>query len=277
MKRAIPLIQTFILIICLSVSALAQEGGGLAGTLAGSIRAPEDETPYITQCMMGSFAADAVRSAADADIALVSAADLTGSLSSGTVTRADIEAVLRNDPILVRGVITPAVLYALLEAAVSHIELDTSTERIVEGSEIYDGFCQVSGFRFRYDVSAPAGERIVKVSLDDGTELSREDVSAVLILAAPENVLNGSCGLPTAVYEPAGMTLSEALAAFIDSAGSLSDDRTGRIEMIGSRDKPLVGMIPRAALTGGLAVLAVLLVFRRTRYNKLKDEYGFTK
>ena len=277
MKRLAPILAAAVLILCLSVPALAWQDGDVAGALSKAPKAPEDETPYITQCELGSMTADAVREAAGTDIALVSAADLTGRLPSGLVTWADVKAVIRNDAPLVCAALSPAALYALLEAAVSHVELDTSTERISNGSEVFPGFCQVSGFRFRYDVSAPVGERVLNITKDGGTVLDRTDTAATLTLAAPENVLDGRLGLPAIEYIPIGTSLTESLAAYTSSHATLSSEEAERIEVIGSRDNPLIGMIPRPALIGGLAVFVILLAFWRTRYNKLKDEYGYTK
>jgi len=274
MKRLALLLTALVLLWGLSAPAFALEDGDPVGALSRAPKAPEDETPYITQCELGSMTGDAVRKAAGSDIALVSAADLTGRLPSGLVTWADVKAVLRNDGALVRAEITPAALYALLEAAVSHIELDTTTERIAKGSEVFAGFCQASGFRFQYDVSAPVGERVLAVTLEDETELTRGDDTTSLTLAAPAELLDGTLGLPVVDYETLDLTQAEALAAYIADHPTVMEGEADRITMIGSRDRPLVGIFPKGVLAGGVAVLIVLLAVWRMRYNRIREEYG---
>ena len=287
MRRLLPAFLLGLLVLFLSASLPARADGTtgddaaageeIAGVLTRTPRAAEEETPYLTQCELGCAVTDAVRYSLGTDIALVSTADLSpgARLPAGAVTEADILSVLAQDEPLARAAVTPAALYALLEAAVSHIQLDTVTERIVPGTEVYAGFCQVSGLTFRYDVSAPVFSRVLEITLGDGTALDRADGTTVLTLGAPENILNGALGLPAADYSLTDETLAGALAGYIGTRTSLPEGRTARIAVVGSRDTPLVGMLPRGALLGGLAVLAVTLVFWRTRYNRLKDEYGF--
>jgi len=96
MKRLALLLTALVLLWGLSAPAFALEDGDPVGALSRAPKAPEDETPYITQCELGSMTGDAVRKAAGSDIALVSAADLTGRLPSGLVTWA--EYLLGTDP-----------------------------------------------------------------------------------------------------------------------------------------------------------------------------------
>lgn len=274
MKRFFSALLVLLFLLCAAaVTAEARQDGDFVGTLTRAPKALERETPYLDQCELGCAAADAVRDYVGTTLALVSAADLAGDLPSGLVTWADVTAVFSADRALARAEITPAELYALLEAAVSHLELDTSTELIVEGSEVFGGFCQVSGFSFAYDVSAPVGERVLSVVLDDGTAPERGDDATVLTLAAPVCLLDGTYGLPVIAQEDAGGTLAEALADYIAARTVLPEGETHRIEMIGARNRSIVSIFPKGALAGGVAVLIVLLAFWRTRYNKLQDEY----
>ena len=275
MRRVLPTLALIVLMLCaLSVPAGAWQDGDTIGTLTHTLRALARETPYLTSCELGSRAADAIREAAGTQLALVSAADLAGDLPNGTLTWADVFDVFSSDRMLAAAEVTPAELFALLEAAVSHIELDTETELVVEGSEIFGGFCQIAGFAFTYDVSAPVGERVVTVLLEDGTELLRGDETTVLTLAAPVELLDGTLGLPLVEYRTLEITQAEALAAYIAEHPTLPESKTDRITMIGARNKPLISMFPSGTLAAGVAVLVVILAFYRMRYSKIKEEYG---
>lgn len=262
MKKAL---LAFFLVLCLGVSALGAEEGAYIGALARATKTAEEESPYVVQCELGSIAADAVREAAQADIALVPTADLTGFLPQGLLSREDAVSVLTRDEPVVCVQLSGAEVYALLETAVSHLELDTVTEQIAEGSEVYDGFCQISGFSFTYDVSAPMGERICEVTLNDGETLTAE---TTLTVAATSSVLDGT---------QTGFTLSDAMVSWLAVNNRVPADSGDRIRVLGARDYASAGAFSPAVLIGGVVVLGLLLVFWRRRYANYKDEYGFTK
>ena len=277
MRRALPmLLLALFLVWTAGLNAGAWQEDDIVGTLTKAPKALAGQEPLLTQCELGCAAADAVRAYAGTDIALVSGADLRGDLPRGLVTWRDVQGVFSADRPLSAGTVTPAQLYGLLEAAVSHLETDTLTERVAEASKTHAGFCQISGFAFRYDVSAPAGERVLSVTLEDGGTPDRTARDPVLTVAAPTELLDGSLGLPPVIHTPLEGTQAEALAAYLSSRTVLPEGDTDRIVMIGARDFPLVSMFPKGVLAAGAAVLMALLAFRRMRFNKIQDEYGNT-
>lgn len=275
MKRLLSLVLLILFALwASSVPVVAWEDGDVVAILRSSPKAAERETPYIRQSKMGCVAADAVREYVGTQLALVPTADIEGNLPQGIVTGANVKAVFSEDWEIAAAEITPHTLFQMLETAVSQMRLDTTTEMVAEGSEIFGGFCQISGFTFRYDVSAPIGERVLKVTLDDGTELSRSDDAGIITLAAPEYLLEGAYGFPVVRYQLAGGMLSEALGDYVSTRSVLPEGKTDRIELIGARNRTFVSGFPKGILVGGIMVLIVILAFYRMRFRRIQDEYG---
>ncbi|QSQ24267.1 bifunctional metallophosphatase/5'-nucleotidase [Pyxidicoccus parkwayensis] len=106
---------------------------------------------------LGSFVADAFRAAAGADVALVNGGALRADsvLPAGVVTRRELHAILPYEDSLVTVEVKGSTLKAALENGVSLAREDAKPGR----------FPQVSGLRFTYDASRPAGERVVDVKV----------------------------------------------------------------------------------------------------------------
>lgn len=232
------------------------------------------ETPYLTQSQMGCAAADALRDYAGTDIALLPTADLGGTLPQGLVTGADVKAVFAADREIAAAQISPRLLFQMLETAVSSIRVDPETEQVEEGSEIFGGFCQISGFSFLYDASAPVGERILRVLLPDGTALSADDGESLLTVAAPAYLLEGAFGFPALDSRSVGGCLSDALGQYLSVRSELSEFDTDRIQIIGAQTHTLAGLFSGKALAIGLAVFIAILIFYRLRFIRIRDEYG---
>lgn len=259
-------------LLCLTATSAQAAGEESVGVLNTAPRSWLTETPFITQCELGCVAADAVRAYTAADISLVNVGDIRNDLNQGVVTQKDIENVFAADRPLCVATVTPAELYAILENAVSRVEVDPKSEQIVSGTETFDGFCQVSGFSFRYDASAPAGERIMLITLDDGRELSVDDHETYLTLGAAEFMLDGSYGFPPTEYRSVEGTLSTALTSYVASRSDLPEGETERIYIAGARQNAIVGMFPKGALVIGVGLLAAFLAFTRLRSRAREED-----
>ncbi|HEU5170541.1 MAG TPA: 5'-nucleotidase C-terminal domain-containing protein, partial [Gemmatimonadales bacterium] len=147
---------------------------------------------------LGDLVADAQRNALRADVAVVSDATLAGDLPAGPVTQGELRALHGGARALTTLTVTGGVLRQVLEAALSD-------DRPV---------LHVSGVLLRYDPRAPAGRRVRRVRLSDGSDL-KDKRSYTLALAAP---LARSARLPMlggAPAAPSTATDTDALAAYL--------------------------------------------------------------
>lgn len=262
-KRLLAAVTAVLLTAALSASALAAEQP--VGTLNKAPRPMEQETPFITQCELGSVVADAFRAAGGTQIALVETAMLSADLIQGDITRSDVERVFADNEPLVTTRLTARQLYGLLENAVAAITVDPATEHIdVDKAEQNRAFCQVSGFTLRYDASAPAGERVVLLRLDDGTELERTDDATAVTVTAPEALLDG---------ETLGVTCVDALFSYLADRSELPEGETERISVIGARENTIGGLFPRWLIVVGVGILAALLAMSGLRLKRHKEEF----
>ena len=223
----------------------------------------------------GSVAADALRYAADADFAVLPSGMLAGGLEQGFLTREQLEAVVDGDAAAAVAGVTPARLKAVLENSVSHIVTDMETETIDRSASDWEGFAQVSGLVFKYDASAPAGERVVWIKLPDGTALDLSDDTTVYRLASTEAVLSGSLGYPVfADAQTLDIGLVDALESYIADCGTeIRTEDLERITAIGAGENQLIGILPVPVLIAAAVVLIAL--FAALRLKPVWDEYHF--
>lgn len=269
MKR---LLTIFLLAALLVTSAAAEEPA--VGTINTAPRPMVEEHPVYTQCQLGSVCADALREWAGSDLALVNLGDFGQDLRQGEVTRTDLKAVFPQDRILALAEVTPSQLWLLLEQSVSRVELNLETERVDEEASRYDGFCQISGCTIRYDASAPVGERILAVSLSDGTQLSREDNSSVYTLCASAFLLEGGYGFPVVEAQVLEGSQVDALAAYVAGHSNLPETTQTRIEVVGARSDVVLGVLSTKTVFVGCVLLCALLVFSGRKLGRYRDEYG---
>jgi len=196
-----------------------------------SARAPGVRTQEMP---LGSLVADAYREAAEADIAVANGGDIRADLPQGVVTKGDIISILPFGNTLMVKTVTPALLRQVLENGVSGIIVDEQGE-IDHGRSAQGRFLQISGFSFAYDPAAPAGERIVSITLEDGTKLSLDDDKTRLSLAGASYVMTGG-NLYTMLGElPVERELGaadEALAEFVEKHSPIAPPAGGRIIII---------------------------------------------
>lgn len=241
--------------------ARAYEDSDVVGNLPTRLRIEgrtEEKNATNQECSLGSAAADAVRYVAGCDLVMLNGGDFQHGLQPGVQTWAEVQDAFRVDRPLAVVTVTTAELWALLEYGVSHAVLDESY-RLDREQSSFDGFLQVAGFSYTYDMSAPLGERIYQVKLSDGEELDRSDADRTFTLCATEYMLAGGYGYPLceAEYVPLQLTLAQALAEGI-SAGILEGvdyTRTQRVTVIGCGDDTLLAASPMA-----VAVLLLVLI-----------------
>ena len=192
----------------------------------------------LQETALGNFVADGMRSRAGTDIAIECGGHLVKALPGGSITEEDVRAVFAGDVELAAAELTAAQLFDLLEYAVSFAQITESEE--LDGDTGFDGFPQISGFSFAFDVSQKAGKRVRGVTLADGTALSRESdrrVTAVL----PVDMLDGTLGfsmLEGLPYEVVGRQ-RETLVEYVSAQGEIVIPDTGRVTMLGAAGETL--------------------------------------
>lgn len=271
-KTIIRTILVLILAAMMSVPAFAQET--VIGNLDMAPKPMNTEHPWYAQCQLGSVCADAFRTCAGTDIALVNTGDLDANLFQGEVTKQEICDVLPYDRQLAVASVTPRQLWQILEQSVSGVVLDLSTERVDEAASQYGGFCQISGITLKYDASAPLGERVLEAALSDGTALSPEDDETLLTLCASGFMLEGGYGFKELAAEPLDYTQTEALAGYISAHTNLPEDTQKRIDVVGAREAEVLGIASKETVLVCIILLCVPLVSIRMKMDRYRDEYG---
>lgn len=128
---------------------------------------------------LGNLSADALRDYCDADIAIQNGGGIRAGLTAGDVTVGDVFAMLPFDNKVTLVEVTGQTVWDALENG-------------VDGYPTTNGkFPQVSGIKYTFDGSKPAGERIVSVTLEDGTPL---DLNAWYTLACNDFMCGGGDG-----------------------------------------------------------------------------------
>ena len=201
---------------------------GESSVLMSSERSPGIRTQEMP---LGSLVADAYRFASDAEIAIANGGDIRADLPSGVITMGDVISVLPFGNTLMVKDITPAVLFEVLENGVSGIVVNDDFTIDYEQSP-QGRFPQISGFSFTYDPSAPVGNRVQSVTLDDGRELSPDDNTTTISLASSNYLMTGGDEYTMLEDIPVSRELGsadEALAEYIRKHTPVNTPSEGRI------------------------------------------------
>ena len=103
---------------------------------------------------LGNFVTDAIRAASGVDVAMQNSGGLRADLAEGPVTKGTVYEVMPFDNRVFTLEITGA-------------DVKTALEQGLRGDRV----TQVSGIRYSFDVTAPAGERVKSLTLADGKPL----------------------------------------------------------------------------------------------------------
>jgi 5'-nucleotidase len=167
---------------------------------------------------LGDLVADALREAAGADVALINGGTIRAGIPAGTVTRGAIHEVLPFDNWLISFALTGKELRAALEIGLSRVEVRDG------------GFPQVSGMSYTFDPRAPAGARLVSVSVGGAPleEMRRYVLATHDFLAAGGNGYTVFAGHEP-VFNDSGRWLRDILAEWWRRRGSVRYVTDGRI------------------------------------------------
>jgi 5'-nucleotidase len=205
------------------------------GTAAGFF--PRGGTPAIErigEAAIGNLVADSMRVRYGTQLALTNGGGIRSSLPSTYVPKdltldrtapapfdlvtGDVFTVLSFGNVVVTRTVTGAQLYAALEHGVS------------AAPSANGRFPQISGFRFTYDSTAPAGSRVRSVALSDGTPILPD--ASVYTLATNDFVNAGGDGY-TMLADGNGSSrevMADVLLAYIQELGTVTPVIDGRID-----------------------------------------------
>jgi 5'-nucleotidase / UDP-sugar diphosphatase len=113
---------------------------------------------------LGDLVADAMRAETKADLAFTNSGGLRADLPEGTITKGSVYEVIPFDNTLVVVKLTGAQVRGLLEDGLRHGRVS-----------------QQSGLRYRFDLSRPAGQRLLSVALADGSALDEARTYLVVV------------------------------------------------------------------------------------------------
>lgn len=175
--------------------------------------------PQKTETAFGRLAADALRAATNADIALVNAGALKpGVLRAGEVTSSQINALLSfpGDDIA-----TITISGAQLRAA-----LERAVQAYPTGSP---AFLHGSGFSATFNTQAPTNARLTMLRIN-GREVANSDSVSV---AMPMPLVAGNSGYftiwPDAKAIPIHVSLADAISELFKTQGSVAPDEAPRL------------------------------------------------
>lgn len=197
-------------------AARTKTGPLLDGTVGSTTRAlaPDDTAPSL----LGEVVCDSMRAATGADVALLNGGSLRGDLQPGPITLRDLYRILPYENTLHVLRLNGAELRRALEHGI-----------IAPGDEHEPGrFVQASGVRVVYDLSRPKGQRIVSLSLPDGTPVTR---NTPLRVAVNSFMSKGGDGFPLAKVgrgkENTRVAQRDALATYIKEIRTLRPEPKG--------------------------------------------------
>lgn len=187
--------------------------GHASGDLSG-----ERTESRLGEVLMGDLATDAMREVTGARIALVNGGAIRAPIQEGDITMEDVYNTYPFDNYIQTATVTGSLIMETLEAGLSGLPGAAG------------GYLQVSGIVVTYDSSREAGDRLVSVTLDDGTPL---DPDAEYLLAANDYVMSDS-SYPLADVQVEGTSdamVRDALADLLREAGDIgpTDIETGRL------------------------------------------------
>lgn len=271
MRRFLKWMTLLALLAALGGTVLAREPDALIGEVAELLQGTNEPGAEISGQPLGYAAADALRAAAGAELAIVNGGDLAHNLQGGEATWADVQAVFYEDREVGLAEVTPAQLKSLLEAALSNLVTGEDDCLILEQSK-HPGFVQPGGFTYEADGSAAPGDRVRAIELASGQTLDLTDDETVYTLAASCYMLSGGYEMPAISHEPLGFTLAEALADAI-SAGTLTAVADERVTIVGTADSRIIDLFPIGIIILAAVLIGMFNFKKNTRYDYTRYNY----
>jgi len=176
---------------------------------------------------LGNVLTDAMRELGNADFALMNGGGIRESISQGDISLYAIGKSLPFINSLVTIEIKGSNVYEALERGV----------RLYPDGGSNGAFLHVSGIKYTFDASKPAGKRIVSVTTNDGKPLDKNKLYKV---ATNDYLYNGGDGykeLEDSKLLSKGELLKDVLARYLKNKGEITGTIEGRIQVVNQRYK----------------------------------------
>ena len=269
-KKLAALVAVLILLATPAVHAAGESGAEIAGAVPYLLTATSDKNACCVECTMGNAVADAVRKYLNTDIAIVCGGDFKANLPAGDITWDELRSAFSEHQTLATTVVTISQLREILEVGVSHIQLNEA-ERIDVPLSVYDGFPQISGFSFQYDVTEPAGRRVYAIYFND-ERLALDDDTIQFTLASTEYMMEGGYGLPdTDQIIPTDLTLADVMARYLNDGMPEYVRTEKRIRAMGTTE----GFLSGSTIGIVVAIAVVLSLLGRRDKKRRMSYYGY--
>jgi 2',3'-cyclic-nucleotide 2'-phosphodiesterase / 3'-nucleotidase / 5'-nucleotidase len=174
------------------------------------------------ESVLGDLVADAMRAESGADFAFTNSGGLRADLAAGPITKGSVYEVIPFDNTLVLVKLTGAEVRGLLEDGLAHGRISPE-----------------SGLRYRFDLSRPQGQRLLAVTLADGSPL---DEARTYTVAVNNFMASGGDNYDTLARArdqvDSGRLVRDALERYLVARtkdGPLDMRADGRIEGTGDR------------------------------------------
>lgn len=224
---------------------LATQLDGVIGVATGLFERGSN-IERIREVPLGDLVADALRTRYGTQIAFTNGGGLRSPLPSPSYLPRDTT-LRRPSPGYAAGppydVVTGDVFSVLpfgnqsLTRTVTGTQLWAILERSVSSApNAFGGFLQISGFRFTYDSSRPAGARVLSVTLGDGTPIGKDTTTYT---AVTNDFTNAGGDGYTELADGQGTTrdlMAADLLAYIQASGTISPTVDGRIDDVNRAD-----------------------------------------
>lgn len=195
------------------------------------------EVCRVEECTMGNVIADAMRFNSGAQIALMNGGGVRAGIPAGEVTLGQALTVQPFSNLLATLELTGANVILALEHGVGGVQV---TDGVVSRDGLSGRFPQVSGIRYSYDPSQPAGSRIVSVEIDNGDgTFSPIDPDVVYTVVTNGFMRTGGDGY-SVLNEQAinpydfGTLDVDATVAYMAAMGTITPALEGRITIVGA-------------------------------------------
>ncbi|MES5047401.1 5'-nucleotidase C-terminal domain-containing protein [Rhizobium nepotum] len=182
----------------------------------------------VKECSMGNLVADATLARVKdqgVTIAFANSGGLRSSIDGGDVSMGEVLTVLPFQNTVATFQLKGEDILAALENGVSQID------------DVAGRFMQVSGLKYSFDRSKPAGSRIVSVEVKEGEAFVPLDPAKIYIVAANNYVRTGGDGFKVFATNAInaydfGPNLEEAVAAYITANSPYKPHTDGRISEV---------------------------------------------
>lgn len=211
---------------------------------------------------LGNFIADAYRYHTKATVALIDAGSIAGSIPLGSVTKADILAVLPNNNTVQTKKITPKDLRVALESGLSDVCL--KEDGTIDPESLSNKFPQISGMTVSVNLKNEPGERVVRMKLDNGVSLNLSDDRSLVTVASNSSLMSGENDYDILSMSPLNEEFGsegQALLEYLNSPEEYVEYSESRIRMT-DQQKSYTGIIVTMFLGLILIVMVLLVVIK---------------